>query len=372
MDKKRLLQDLIDGLTAAEEGLKKKEAEDFIRLYFDTIQQNLLNDKVVKVNGLGTFKLIEVEARNSVNVNTGQSVVIPKHLKLSFLPESSIKDAINKPFADFEPIETTNNKIATDETPRKIEVPQTILPEEEIVEEKEVEEVVVDLPSTKPIKQPGIQEMLEELTAIEKPMKPENPRWPVRTILLVVAGILFLAGLTYWSIESNQSAKKDMTEKLKLVEAYNQEDTLGLTQESVLVETPAATDTVVPAQKSTKTEPPKTTMTQSPKEKKQPSVTPETTKPTTKSSIPSTVVIGSGDRLTLLAQKYYGHKVFWVYIYMENKASISNPNNVPVGTTLRLPEKHPTMMDPNNAASIQKAEELQDRIINQLQTSRSN
>lgn len=336
MDKKRLLQDLIDGLATANEGMKKKEAEDFIRLYFDTIQQNLLNEKVVKVNGLGTFKLIEVEARNSVNVNTGEAVVIPEHLKLSFIPESGFKEAINKPFSDFEPIETK---------PEKTKASQ--------VQQPNI--------ASEPIKQPNIQEMLEELTTIEHPMKPEAPRRPVRTILLVVFGILFIAGLTYWSIVSNQSAKKDITEKLELVEAYNLEDTIGLTEEPALVENPALIDSM---------ETTKTTATNTPKEKPQQSAT-TTDKPAAKRNIPATTVVGSGDRLTLIAQQYYGHKVYWVYIYMENKESISNPNNVPIGTTLRLPEKHPTMMDPNNAASIKKAEELQDRIINQLQSSRS-
>ena len=191
-------------------------------------------------------------------------------------------------------------------------------------------------------------------------MKPENPHRPVRTILLVVSGILLIAGLTFWSIVSNQSAKKDVTEKLKLVEAYNLEDTTGYSEEPALIENPAINDSI-----ETTTQP----ASQAPKEKQQ--TTPTTEKPAPKRSIPLSVVIGDGDRLTLIAQKYYGHKVYWVYIYMENKEAISNPNNVPVGTTLRLPDKHPTLMDPNNAQSIQKAEALQDRIFNQLQTSRS-
>lgn len=350
MDKKRLLQDLIDGL-AADQGMKKKEAEDFIRLYFDTIQNALLNDKIVKVNGLGTFKLIEVEARNSVNVNTGEALLIPEHLKLSFIPDATFKEAINKPFADFEPIEATSEKKTNNhDTPHIDQTP---------VEEPSVQVHHTTL-APEPTKQPEIQELLDQLTTNEQPMKPENPHRPVRTILLVVSGILLIAGLTFWSIISNQSAKKDVTEKLKLVEAYNLEDTTGFSEEPALIENPAIKDSI-----ETTPQP----VSQAPKEK-QPT-TPTTEKPAPKRSIPLSVVIGAGDRLTLIAQKYYGHKVYWVYIYMENKEAISNPNNVPVGTTLRLPDKHPTQMDPNNAQSIQKAEALQDRIFNQLQTSHS-
>jgi nucleoid DNA-binding protein len=350
MDTKRLLQDLTDGLSASQ-GIKKKEAEDFIRLYFDTIQNALLNDRVVKVNRLGTFKLIEVEARNSVNVNTGEAVVIPEHLKISFIPETSFKEAINKPFADFEPIEATIEK-KTDKNSIKHDTPP--------INQTPVNEPTVQKhhtpPAYEPKKQPEIQELLDQLTTNDHPMKPVKPHQPVRTILLVVLGILLIASLTIWSVVSNQSAKKDVTEKLKLVEAYNLEDTVGYSEEPVLIESPAINDSIEAA-----TQP----VNQASKS------TPTTEKPTSKRSIPSSVVIGDGDRLTLIAQTYYGHKVYWVYIYMENKEAISNPNNVPVGTTLRLPDKHPTLMDPTNAQSIQKAEALQDRIFNQLQTSRS-
>lgn len=372
MDKKRLLQDLIDGL-AADQGIKKKEAEDFIRLYFDAIQSGLLNERIVKVSGLGTFKLIEVEARNSVNVNTGEAVVIPEHLKLSFLPESSFKEAINKPFADFEPVETT-----TDNTPRNTETPVG-QPTVETTTEKTlpstdtpiVQPTVETVQPTIEEKTPDIQESLNELITNEKPMKPENPRRPVRTILLIVLGIFFLAGLTYWSIVSNQSAQKDISEKLELVEAYNLNDTIGMMEEPILVDNPTENDSIETEAKPAPVTPTDKQTSTTARTEKPATTTAKTEKPASKRTIPESIVMGAGDRLTLIAQKYYGHKVFWVYIYMENKASISNPNNVAVGTTLRLPDAHPTLMNPANKESIKKAEELQDRIINQLQSSRS-
>ena len=357
MDKKRLLQDLIDGLQTR--GMKKKEAEDFIRLYFDTIQKRpAQRQDYVKVNGIGTFKLIEVEARNSVNVNTGEAVQIPEHLKLSFISDTTFKDAINKPFADFEPVEATAEKTPISPGTHHVEKPTV---EKPTVKEPTVQERKSSIAS-EPTKQPGIQEMLDQLITKEQPMKQEKPHRPVRTILLIVSGILLIAGLTIWSIVSNQSAQKDFSENLKLVEAYNLEDTTGISEEPVLIENPAVDDTIetvtAPVNQATKV--------------KEPATIPTTEKPAPKRSIPTSVVVGAGDRLTLIAQKYYGHKIFWVYIYMENKDAISNPNDVPVGTSIRLPDKHPTVMDPNNAQSIKKAEELQDRIINQLQSSRSN
>ena len=70
--------------------------------------------------------------------------------------------------------------------------------------------------------------------------------------------------------------------------------------------------------------------------------------------------------MTLLSEKYYGHKVFWVYIYLENKAKIADPNNVTAGTTIVLPKAHPTMMDPTNAEAVKKAEGIQQRILAQF------
>jgi nucleoid DNA-binding protein/nucleoid-associated protein YgaU len=97
------IQNLID-LLAAKKGLSKKDAETFLKEMFVVIEQALQTDKYVKIKGLGTFKLIEVDSRESVNVNTGARIEIQGHTKVSFTPEASIRDLINKPFAHFETV----------------------------------------------------------------------------------------------------------------------------------------------------------------------------------------------------------------------------------------------------------------------------
>ncbi len=84
--------------------LPQKDAEAFLKEFFDSIIQNVTTDKIVKIKGLGTFKLIEVLDRESVNVNTGERFIIPGHSKLSFTPDTALKDLINKPFADFQTV----------------------------------------------------------------------------------------------------------------------------------------------------------------------------------------------------------------------------------------------------------------------------
>ncbi|BEG98630.1 HU family DNA-binding protein [Bacteroides sedimenti] len=97
------IQNLID-LFAAKKGLTKKETESFLKEMFALIEQTLENDKYVKIKGFGTFKLIEVDSRESVNVNTGERFEIQGHTKISFTPDAVIRDQINKPFSHFETV----------------------------------------------------------------------------------------------------------------------------------------------------------------------------------------------------------------------------------------------------------------------------
>lgn len=97
------IQNLID-LFAAKNGLTKKEAENFLKEMFALIEQALESDKYVKIKGFGTFKLIEVDSRESVNVNTGERIEIQGHTKVSFTPDAGIRDQINKPFSHFETV----------------------------------------------------------------------------------------------------------------------------------------------------------------------------------------------------------------------------------------------------------------------------
>lgn len=81
-----------------------KDAEQFVAAMFDVIQEGLENDKQVKVRGLGTFKIVDVEPRESVNVNTGERVLIKGHSKISFTPDASMKEMVNKPFSQFDTV----------------------------------------------------------------------------------------------------------------------------------------------------------------------------------------------------------------------------------------------------------------------------
>lgn len=84
--------------------LKSSDATAFVAAFFDQIREGLAQDKQVKVRGLGTFKLQPVKARESVNVNTGERLVISGHDKMAFTPDNAMKELVNRPFADFETV----------------------------------------------------------------------------------------------------------------------------------------------------------------------------------------------------------------------------------------------------------------------------
>lgn len=113
MNERLTIQDLTD-LLAAKHSMTKKDAETFVKEFFLLIEQALENEKTVKIKGLGTFKLIDVDSRESVNVNTGERFQIKGHTKVSFSPDANLRDTINKPFAHFETVVLNENTILED------------------------------------------------------------------------------------------------------------------------------------------------------------------------------------------------------------------------------------------------------------------
>ena len=112
MDKKINLTQLANFLAQAG-GMSKSASEQFVKNFFEIISQNVLSEGLVKVKGLGTFKLLQMEDRESVNVNTGERFTIEGHQKISFTPDTELKEGINKPFAAFETVEITSEQADT-------------------------------------------------------------------------------------------------------------------------------------------------------------------------------------------------------------------------------------------------------------------
>ena len=116
------IQDL-SSVLVEKRGLSKKDASNFITEMFDIVQQELEKDKIVKIKGLGTFKIIDVDDRESVNVNTGERVLIEGHGKITFTPDSLMKELVNKPFSQFETV-VLNDGVEFEEPKEEVAEPQ--------------------------------------------------------------------------------------------------------------------------------------------------------------------------------------------------------------------------------------------------------
>ena len=103
MDAKLTTMDFAQALVRRS-NIPATEASAFVRQFFETIREGLLHEKIVKVRGFGTFKLVSVDSRESVSVLDGSRIQIASHTKVTFTPDAVLRDAVNKPFAEFETV----------------------------------------------------------------------------------------------------------------------------------------------------------------------------------------------------------------------------------------------------------------------------
>lgn len=371
MNEKLNIQDVAK-LLAARSGLAKKDSEAFVREFFLLIEQGLEKDSYVKIKGVGTFKLVEVGSRESVNVNTGERFKIEGHTKIAFTPEASLKDIINKPFAHFEtvvlnentvlddtPVETINEEKeeALSVTEEMKDTPPLVeeVPESAILEE--VKEKEIDKPSAEEIiaaemrhvEQASVieEEIVEEsiVPASSDSMEKEKPSEKVKVdksavtyLVGIIVVVLLLCGgalmfVYYPNIFSSDKRSNPIGTKPAIADTPRKSKTL---LDSVKVDTIAETI----AAKKPEMLPEKRTV-----QAVTPVKSPRVLLPVEPDSV-NYVIIGTktmytikeGETLTRVSLRFYGTKDLWPYIVKHNRDIIKNPDRVPYGTTLKIPE----------------------------------
>ena len=150
MEKKLLLQEVAD-LLATKTGISRKAADNFSRLFFDLIVEGLTKDKYVKIKGLGTFKIVSVGERESINIHTGERIQISGHNKITFIQDPFIKDLVNKPFAHFQTVPLNDEtELSELEEVDKLSAIQSNTTEEEDETQEELTEEPVAMPEELP------------------------------------------------------------------------------------------------------------------------------------------------------------------------------------------------------------------------------
>ncbi|WP_165040181.1 HU family DNA-binding protein [Dysgonomonas sp. ZJ709] len=406
MNERLTLQDLID-LLAKKQEVTKKDAELFLRELIALITENIEKNEPVKIKDFGTFKLVKVNSRRSVDVNTGEAIEIAAHYKLSFAPDKSLREAVNRPFSHFESIiledgvsfdnieDEAFNADGNDEYNSTDEV--TILEEdsiEEIVNEnpkpedkiqEEVAEDAIIIEDQSPeedsthdrrsdisdskedaviIKEEGTElpivenEKKEITTFLEdtdiedeyQSSKKSSRKWRyiyLGFFIVIMLTCFTIGGLFFNEISRFFSGK----EPIDIAIITEQKDNLNPRK----ADTINIASTVNTVKDSIPNEP----------EKAKGQVNEEGINSNTNSKSLGEETIQEGQTLRLIALKYYGNKSFWVYIYQENKSKIRNPNNVPIGTRLVIPSLDKYNVDPTNPQEVKKAQKMEGQIISE-------
>lgn len=171
-------------------GMAKREANQFAQTMFALIQERLETDQIVKVKGLGTFKLIDVEARESVSVRTGERVTISGHSKVTFTPDATMKELVNKPFSQFETVVLNDGVEFEDikeEAPAAAEEETPVVEVEEPAEAPAVQPLMEVTDDEQPTEEPVIDDDDDDDEAEARPWG----RW-----LLTALGVVALMALS--------------------------------------------------------------------------------------------------------------------------------------------------------------------------------
>ena len=154
-------------------GIKLADAELFISLMTEIINEGVHRERQVKIKGLGTFKLTSVSSRESIDVNTGERIVIEGRDKLSFAPDNAMKELVNQPFSQFETVVVNDGVELEDEYKEQVEETTPADEKKEIVEEKAVEEI--ELPREEPVKPIAVvSEMSIETMSVKEEMQEDK------------------------------------------------------------------------------------------------------------------------------------------------------------------------------------------------------
>ena len=377
MDERLNTQQLIDRL-CAKSGVSRAEAEAFVAAFFNVVESGLESDRYVKVRGLGTFKLIDVDSRESINVRTGERFEIQGHSKVSFSADSSLKETVNKPFSHFEtvvlgddvnfptteeatsegedeplatPTEEAQEPIAEPTPKAVVQTPADLPPEpeqpaeetltpsepaEETVPEPEEEETkptdeVGEEPSSVPepdeevrTETPG-EKAVENLSVAHSQQNSSSYRGliivAVILIVLCLGVVAYLYGPDILSSLRKQKQPKVQTEQVD-TPAPEAEPAVADTLSSEPVEPTPTKAEVIPVAPATQAKP---------------LVVPDSTSRVITGTL-TTHTVKEGETLTRIALRYYGTKDLWPYIVKHNADKLKNPNDVIVGTVLLIPE----------------------------------
>jgi nucleoid DNA-binding protein len=422
MNERLSLQDLID-LLAKKQEITKKDAEAFLREFIAVVSENIESYEPVKIKDFGTFRPVKVNARKSVDINTGEAIEIAAHYKLSFIPDKSLKEAVNRPFAHFGSVVLEEgvsfDNVEEEEVPEGIEEEEDASVDEDVKEQivitpidisRETEDKPVDRPHPEIVEDSDIKRTGEEIILPEEVINeaaeeevvedistpdsdPEVARHEIeneisrppadipdewhelekyrraakrrrRLISLGFFIFLIVAGFLIGGLYFQEIAKyltDGPADNNKTAVVDDKPDVKHPETGIVPADTLPATREQDSVAASINGEPPQPETNDA---AGQPAVN---TSPAPDANAPlDTVTIGFGSTLRNIALKYYGHKSFCVYIYEENIDKIKNINNIPLGTELVIPSAAKYGINAQDKGSVERAKDKESRLYREM------
>ncbi len=357
-------------MLADKSGRSKRFSEDFLREMFSLTGEQLEAGNVVKIKGLGSFRLSKVEPRKSVDVTTGQPMKISGHSKVIFTPAKELAEAVNAPFEAFTSVEISDDidvsnldadfdteaidnsqdiDLITSDAPDNIlstdhslmmpvqtfEEPNTKLPVPECIEEPvTIEESDGDRECNYSQEDSVYDDDVDDSY--------DESRW--KRVLMICAGCSAVAVVftfVVWSILTRpdciQNNPSDSYSEGKIVE---NEDFIQEAS-SVVADVPVNDDSII-----------------SPENINEYESSIDEAVPTAPSDAIVYDTIGTRRYLTTMAKDHYGNNKLWPYIYEENKTRIGHPDKIRPGTPIVIPSLDKYGVDPNNPSDIDKANKL--------------
>lgn len=389
MDERISLSTLVSMLSL-NTGDSKKDSEDFIRELFALVSEALERGESVKIKGLGVFKIINVEARKSVNVNNGSEHIIAAHRKVAFIPCKEIASIVNEPFEMFRTVELSEEAAKRIETElnRDGEYPDNVSDESESDEESIIapssEELQEEIKEDKQSEEgeDNLYMVAEESEVGEYPRIFDFEETPENSGAADEAEIIDNSVKSEEDITMEETAEaedSDNNDELNYDAGYEQETDFAIHKPRNYYWFGVATGVLVTLigvmlfwnlygmKMESGTDKAKIDMTSKVDKVNTPgaeaslindndTIT-EADVPTKPSDLPEYDTITKTRYLTTMAKDHYGNYNLWPYIYIENEKILGHPDRIKPGTRVVVPPLSKYGVDPESPAEIEKAKQ---------------
>ena len=303
-------------------GTSERETAAFLNALITQIQLGLKNERQVRITGLGTFRLQEIAPRKSVDVTTGQAIVLPGYNKVVFVPEIGIKELVQTDTPTTNEKEDAPLQRLGKQADEIVAIIQRDINTTVPVEAYSAEPAQADTGASPEAKKQSSTEGTEPVQKVYHFTRDLLITISVIIVLLVGCYFFLRTGIRSW-LDSKLNQVEQVITPTEKQETRN--DARRAKQDTIALEVNQVEDILTPR---------------------------------VYTEFIATETVGKGSRLAYLARKYYGQTDLWVFIYEANRDRFPNPNDIKAGDKLRIPKLSSELQDLNNPATRQLVDQL--------------